>query len=382
MLAIWTALALASTGVAGAESLPETTITSVLQAGEVRASRLADDSFALAMEGFDRRVVPGEPELPRKIVHVALPPDVDWSTLRLTLLAATTRVLSGSYRLPPAGPLSSYTPDSRPLLSWGEDGKDAERRRAAIYSANALHPPAVVRLLPHGELRKWQFARVEFMPVQYNPATGALQVTERAEIEIGFARTGVVPPSDVFEDTTLDHVARELVINYEGANGWYEPPPAARAAKARKDGPKAVYPYVIITTNAVVSGSTSLASFIAHKERWYNVLVVTEDDFDDLTGQAPDHRAEKIRQWLIDNYVGMRIVYVLLIGDPTPFDLGGNGIPMKLCWPRHSEDEYRESATDYFYADLTGNWDKNGDQQSLPDHCFPKQSQVYTHLYF
>lgn len=34
---------------------------------------------------------------------------------------------------------------------------------------------------------------------------------------------------------------------------------------------------------------------------------------------------------------------------------------MLMCWPRYPESEYRNSPTDYFYADLTGNWDSDGD---------------------
>jgi hypothetical protein len=121
-----------------------------------------------------------------------------------------------------------------------------------------------------------------------------------------------------------------------------------------------VYDYVIITTNAIEAGSTKLASFITHKQSLgHTVLVVTEDDFGGLTGQAPNHKAERIRQWLKNNYVSKGIKYVLLIGDPHPYESGEGDIPMKMCWPR-STSSY-DTPTDYFYADLTGNWDKDGD---------------------
>ena len=133
------------------------------------------------------------------------------------------------------------------------------------------------------------------------------------------------------------------------------------------------YEYVIITTNAIVENSERLDNFIYLKELYgHNVKVVTEDDFDGLTGQAPNGRAEKIRQWLIDNDPVYDIDYVLLIGDPdpddptNPSDLVGD-IPMKYCWPNYfswkcwDKWAYRGSPTDFFYADLTGNWDLDGD---------------------
>jgi hypothetical protein len=93
-----------------------------------------------------------------------------------------------------------------------------------------------------------------------------------------------------------------------------------------------VYDYVIITTNAIEAGSTKLASFITHKQSLgHTVLVVTEDDFGGLTGQAPNHKAERIRQWLKNNYVSKGIKYVLLIGDPHPYESGEGDIPMKMC---------------------------------------------------
>jgi hypothetical protein len=122
------------------------------------------------------------------------------------------------------------------------------------------------------------------------------------------------------------------------------------------------YDYVIITTNDIVAHSDRLDGFIRLKERFgYSVKVVTETDFDGLAGQAPNGRAEKIRQWLINNYVSeiKEGSYVLLIGNPDPaFD----DIPMKMCWTRmFIEPEGFEYPTDFFYADLTGNWDLDGD---------------------
>ncbi|MHA1601783.1 MAG: C25 family cysteine peptidase, partial [Promethearchaeota archaeon] len=79
--------------------------------------------------------------------------------------------------------------------------------------------------------------------------------------------------------------------------------------------------------------------------------------------------ALNIRNWLQNHYVSDSIEYVLLIGDPDPDDETSSSdsvrdLPMLMCWPRHAAtDSYEESPTDYFYADLTGNWDSEGDIQ-------------------
>jgi len=137
--------------------------------------------------------------------------------------------------------------------------------------------------------------------------------------------------------------------------------------------------YVIITTKAIKNGSAKLDDFVAHKQKQgFNVSIVTEDDFGNLTGQPPNGTAEKIRQWLINNYIKMSIRYVLLIGDPDPDNpLQPNDhvgdIPMKTCILSRNTTTIimkisslfflkSDIPTDYFYADLTGNWDYDGDQ--------------------
>ncbi len=103
---------------------------------------------------------------------------------------------------------------------------------------------------------------------------------------------------------------------------------------ARPDGLTTTYNYVIITTKKIVAASKSLNSFVAHKQaQGYSVLVVTEDQYG---GDAdwPASRAQKIRQWLINNYLAHSIEYVLLIGDPTPYDPG-----IIRCGSRRCPDE-------------------------------------------
>jgi len=151
--------------------------------------------------------------------------------------------------------------------------------------------------------------------------------------------------------TIMDERARKILMNYSESEQWYE-------SSDPKLGPSQVHDYVILTTNSIEASSTKLSDYLTYlSSKGYSPLVVTEDDYGGLTGQAPNGTAEKIRQWLINNYVGYAIQFVLLIGNPNP----SGDVPMKMCWPRWSSSSYRESPTDYFYADLTGNWNNDGD---------------------
>jgi hypothetical protein len=100
-----------------------------------------------------------------------------------------------------------------------------------------------------------------------------------------------------------------------------------------------------------------LPDFVAHKESLgYVVSVITEKDFG---GGIGDEAAENIRAWLQGHYISDNIEYVLLIGDPRT-DTGE--IPMKILWPEHREWIGTEDVpSDLYYADLTGNWDLDGD---------------------
>lgn len=122
---------------------------------------------------------------------------------------------------------------------------------------------------------------------------------------------------------------------------------------------------IIVTTDSIRSRSQVLDAFVQQKQkRNYRVLVATEQDYggESERGLA---RAKRIRQWLQGVYSDYE--YLLLIGDGHPVY---GDIPMVTVWPRHAMPadscggafalDCRSCETDAMYADLTGNWDLNG----------------------
>ena len=120
--------------------------------------------------------------------------------------------------------------------------------------------------------------------------------------------------------------------------------------------------YAIITANSIVSNSANLDSYINHlQSRGFITYLVTEDDYGSAVGQD---RAVNIRNWLKNNYQDKNIKYVLLVGNPDPDDTFDptdtyGDIPMMMCWS--NGNDYDPVPTDYFFADLTGDWDSDGD---------------------
>lgn len=110
--------------------------------------------------------------------------------------------------------------------------------------------------------------------------------------------------------------------------------------------------FVIITTDELVNSINSLVLWKTF--RGYSVEIITLSNIID-TYQGVD-TAEKIRNFLIENYEEWGIEYVLFVGSR---DL----IPMREVYtiPDEFEEGYGSLFTDYYYADLTGGWDADHD---------------------
>jgi len=324
----------------------------------------------IRMEGFGSTGSPGDPLLPLRVYDVALPPDVDWKTVKLDLEEVDPVILPGDYRILPRPPRIIPVPNGE-IVDWGEGKKIVDGRNSKVYESDQFHPSDSVTLLSHSQMRKWKFIRVGFTPIQYNPVLEILRLIPAVRVRITYERIGMETfrADPLLTDTVMDSEAQERFVNFEEAIGWYRYTPPSQKNESSSSPiqvqapPPSANHYVIITTNAIKNGSTKLNDFLVHKGNLgYTVQVVTEDDYGPLTGQPPNGTSEKIRQWLINNYVSLGIKYVLLIGNPHPL-LGD--VPMKICQKSHSSliDTFGNysTPTDYFYADLTGNWDLDGD---------------------
>lgn len=285
---------------------------------------------------------PGDPALPEKVFEFRVSEDIEWSSVKITVQEETDELLPNFYNLAPVPPMLGGSE-----LYWGEGKNIVDGKNLNVYGVDAFYPENVIDLLSYSERKEpialgeknekfsrpgfemVKYLRLAFRPFQYNPCTGQIKVTRNITFLISYEQKGMA------------RTALPTLLS---------------------DGP--TYNYVIMTTNAILENSSRLANFVYMKElQGHTVRVVTETDFDSLTGQAPNGRSEKMRAWL-KNQTG--IEYLLLIGDPDPDDPTDpsdtvGDIPMKMCWPRYFSWEYRESPTDYFYADLTGNWDLDGD---------------------
>jgi hypothetical protein len=126
---------------------------------------------------------------------------------------------------------------------------------------------------------------------------------------------------------------------------------------------------IIVTTGDFADRSVALPRFIDDKQRrGFRVTVVTEADYggEKLLGQPRAHRIRGHLQKLLAD-VEAPATHLLLVGDAHP-EYGD--VPMFTVWPRHEQPEdiclgafkldCRTCQTDELYANLTGDWDLNG----------------------
>ncbi|QTA83685.1 Uncharacterized protein dnl_60990 [Desulfonema limicola] len=302
-----------------------------------------DNIHHLSIKNYYSYPVPGYPDLPSKIYRFAIPPDAVESSIKVDYTVSETEEL-GSFNISEVSPMMTRV-----------DGKEIIGKKADIYNVNAYFPKKIVEYMGLSQMRKWKIVTLQYTPFQYNPVTGQLKYFSSVSVTIKYAQDRLRTSVSDIDDDIMDSRAREVLNNFsETYNKWYKT--SGKPARSSKQD------YVIITTNAIKTASTKLNDFKNYlMSKGYSPLIVTESDYGTLTGQLPNGKADKIRKWLQNNYSEMGIKYLLLIGNPDP----SNGdVPMKMCWPRRGEYDYyedRDAPTDYYYADLTGNWDKDGD---------------------
>ncbi|MBN2374095.1 PKD domain-containing protein [bacterium] len=342
------------------DGLPSPIIQELI-AGEFEIIPILDDQgnhtgnykIEMLTPGYGTMDSPGDPALPEKFLEFQVNPNIRWQSINLDVVVEESEILSG-YPIAPNPPVrpvedGEYDPDDE---DWGPEKSIVNGQNMYVYGKDENFPSNTVELLPFTERKE---------PLQSQVAPSAVGIPQKGFVEKKYIRV-------FFRPFLFNPVKNELLLIKKAMlTITYETDSNSLILYKLGKTSGGSYDYVIITSNNIVANSGRLANFIHLKGlQGHNVLLVTETDFNPLTGQAPNGTAEKIRQWLKNNYISLGIDYVLLIGNPDPdnpfesADTVGD-IPMKMCWPNYFSYHYRESPTDYFYADLTGNWDLDND---------------------
>jgi len=220
----------------------------------------------------------------------------------------------------------------------------------------ALPPSGAVEMIDGPLLHEGDAMLLPLLLRTWQERGGQWERCSRFSVRVELRRRGDAPPA---RGHYLPNRMAGLAINVGELAKWYSP-------AVREEG---MTDYVIVTREQFASTSKMLAPFVELKKgQGFSPLVVTLEQVDAEMGAVdpvPEEQPDILRSWLQKHYKEKGFKYLLLLGSPDPDD--PLGIPMKLCYPSFGYEEvfdYPHVATDMYYADLTGNWNPDGDEMA------------------
>ncbi|GAB4403884.1 MAG: hypothetical protein Kow00123_15350 [Anaerolineales bacterium] len=263
------------------------------------------------MDGLDYVSIAGAPRLPVQHVEIQLPAGARLADYSLRDIVSET--------LPGAYDIQRVMPEAE-----SEGG----------LQAPILFDPPASRVFPESPLEvsavhqrgDVQVITFRFYPLQYNLETRALTFVRSARLSVRYQRMGQV-------------AARAIT-------GQPAPTGASEANAASSTG-------YAIAVRSDLAQAASIQDFKRHKEaEGFTVYLITPDDWANYPGKDG---ADKLRAFLQDKRQPWNLQYLLIIGSAS-------SIPMKTLYPSNTDHKSTwATPSDMYYADLTGNWDKDGD---------------------
>ncbi len=280
------------------------------------------------MQGFSNIYEPGCPHLLSKTYLIGLPPSAHVTQIEL--------IDESHIHLNETFDIAAFLPN---ILNGSTSFKSVINND--VYNSINPYPPNIYNFNGMGQIRKFSFAQIQFNPFQCIPLTGELTLYTTITLKIEYETT-TEPSEELLSDTVLDDFVSKKIYNYDEIKLFY---PCALSNSEH-------YDYIIIANESLIS---ALMDFKQWKETvGYNVKIVNTSYI--YTNYEGKDKPEQIRNFLIDKYAEWGIKYVLLVGSH-------HSIPMRYCYPDpENHDSYDwKIPTDHYYADLTGDWDTDGD---------------------
>lgn len=322
-------------------------------------------------------VISGNPALPVQYLKFALPCGTDLKSVRIHVDMLHLTDLDQTADVHPAPRGFEYKkPDQ---IDFDED---PFYRNKKVYEADEFYPSEIVSVFISGHLGAYPYATIKYYPFQYNPVQKSFRRVEYLKARLSYESSDSKDSktSEALVSSLLSQRAKEKFINFDEVLQLSGQDFESLQKYSTNIG------FCIITRNKYVENCyDAFQEFCAHKSYKYECYIVTEDDYGIYGGTIQ----EQIRKWLQDNYIQLNLLWVLLVGNPDP---AAEDVPMADLQARPIV-EY-SLKTHYYYADLTGNWDLDGDGNlgevvdemiDLPDGCplsppFCAQYQGYVYL--
>ncbi len=313
------------------------------------------------LPGFSRWGVAAEPAVVFDVTSFLLPADTDPGSLWVQLIDAVWEDVPGAWDLAPAPPTGTLA-DERLVPDWEGKTTVVAGRDTRIYGRDAFFPDAPAQL-QFARYRQWNVVDVSLFPLAFNPVQKRLRRLRSGTLIVHYRRMALkaAPPASAAEEVFWKDFAATLANPEDG--GAFYPRAIPQAAEVETKN------YAVITTAYLAQNCPAFGDFVAHQEaRGQSVAVVTEATAEDathyLSGSTAEARADNIRAWLKRHYnqPPYALKYVLFIGYPHPTSFNPTtSVPMKITYPLSYQHEDKECPCDMYFADLSGDWDRDGD---------------------
>jgi len=294
------------------------------------------------LKGCDITDQVGEPQLPVKLLHVALPPGSKIEQVVVTKVESQT--LPNDYHIFPA--------QSPQILSLKNEPIPFVQPKPKVYSLMEEYPGKLVEYTETGFMGGYQLAGILVYPLQYIPSQKKIKFCSHIEFKVRYSFGGK-SPLPVMKGS---HVGRAL---YEGImkRAVLNPKGVSLKLKAEEISfsllPPGDYEYVIITDTTFVSTFQALAEWKT-KKGVPAKIITTNWIYSHYSGYD---NAEKVRNFIKDAYQNWGTIWVLLGGDT-------NFVPARIAWAMDCEAGYypdeNDIRCDLYFSDLDGAWDANG----------------------
>jgi hypothetical protein len=281
----------------------------------------------------------GQPALPAYAVSFLLPPDADFSGVKVAINGISEKTLESTYTiepvtLPPEYPVEK---DGRKIVK----GKDA-----AVYGNNAFFPETYKGDVSFSMMAQYKVVTVIIHPYLYNPVTKKVRFLAKGKLKISLG-AGIGGAADDFADAPRnahdEESIRDIIVNPDDFKSYGTTPSpdaaiSALAAPASLSGLTSLSgrKFVIYVSSVFLTTSSELNSYIS--TLWVRGATVSIKYPTYGTGPAA---ATAIRNELRGLRWLNAVTDVLFIGNPDPDD---GDVPMY---------NYFGTPTDWYYSDLS-----------------------------
>jgi len=273
----------------------------------------------------------GKPSIPSVVANFVIPSDAEVTGVEI--LSNQTQEIQGAYDICP-----TQTP--RPI-SKNEKIPFVVSDPSVYYQSNP-YPEKNIISYPSGSMGGYRVAGILINPLKYIPGEKKLILSTEFTVRIQYANG--VHNSIALTEKQRDVFAqgvKTIVLNTEDIKS-FSPPVKAYPTRACD--------YAIITGSSYTTAWQRLADWKIAAGYTAQVFTTTWI-YSNYTGYD---NPEKIRNFLIDYFNNEGLIYAVLGGD--------NGIVPERDIYTDFYSPYN-TASDYYYSDLDGTWDLNGNHQ-------------------